>query len=266
MASPATRTTGLDCLPLGLGRAEGTRWWRCAQGVLMRLPLTPAFSPKGRGSFKRSSGFTLIEVLVALALVALLAVMSWRGIDAMARGQAQLQERSAALARLQAGLAQWLLDLEQAVETPYLNAIAWDGKQLRIVRHAIDEDALVVAAWGQRQEPGGLQWRRWQSGPLRDRAALLQAWNAAPQALAQATTRDTAAVSLLPIERWELLYAQGPGWTAAPALSAAAAGGDPQLVEPPAGVRLRLQLPAAFHLPGLLELDWARPGQNRGRS
>jgi len=250
-------------LPLGGGRGGGTR----VTDMCSCVPLTPARSPEGRGRNKPSAGFTLIEVLVALALVALLAVMSWRGIEAMSRSQAQLQARSAALARLQAGLAQWLLDLEQAVETPYLNAIAWDGRQLRIVRHAIDEDALLVAAWGQARDAEGLQWRRWQSGPLRDRAALLQAWNDAPAVLAQEARRGSAAVNLLRIERWDLLYLQGAGWAPAPALNAAAAGtGDPQLVEPPAGVRLRLQLPASAAVPGLLQLDWARPSQGQGRS
>ena len=33
-------------------------------------------------------GFTLIELLVALFAMALLAVMSWRGLDGMARAQA----------------------------------------------------------------------------------------------------------------------------------------------------------------------------------
>ena len=35
-----------------------------------------------------SGGFTLIEVLVALMIMTLMALMSWRGIDGMARTQA----------------------------------------------------------------------------------------------------------------------------------------------------------------------------------
>lgn len=216
----------------------------------------------------RSTGFTLIEVLVGLALVALLAVMSWRGLDALSRSQAQLQERSAALASLQAALSQWTLDLEQALETPYVNSIAWDGRQLRVVRRSLAEDALVVVAWGQRLEAGGLQWRRWQSAPLRDRAALLQAWNDAPAQLAGSdAARVPEAVSLLPIEAWDLRFHMGAGWVPPPSLMAKlAAGVDPQLQEPPGGVRLRLQLPAAAGLPGALQLDWTHPSQNRGRS
>ena len=216
----------------------------------------------------RSTGFTLIELLVGLALVALLAIMSWRGLDALSRSQAQLQERSAALASLQAALSQWTLDLEQAVETPYVNSSAWDGRQLRVVRRSLAEDALVVVAWGQRLEPSGLQWRRWQSAPLRERAALLQAWNEAPSQLAGTDAdRLPEAVSLLPIEAWELRFHLGAGWVPAPSLSATlAAGVDPQLQEPPAGLRLRLQLPAAAGLPGALQLDWTHPSQNRGRS
>ena len=35
----------------------------------------------------RNKGFTLIELLVALAAMALLSIMSWRGIDGMLRAQ-----------------------------------------------------------------------------------------------------------------------------------------------------------------------------------
>lgn len=206
-------------------------------------------------------------MLVGLALVALLAVMSWRGIDALSRSQAQLQERGASLSSLQAALSQWTLDLEQAVETPYVNAMAWDGRQLRVVRRSLAEDALVVVAWGQRVEADGLRWRRWQSAPVRDRAALLQAWNEAPAQLAGQGSAQVAAVSLLSIESWELRFHLGAGWVTPPTLSPTlAAGTDPQLQEPPAGVRLRLQLPESAGLPGVLQLDWTHPSQNRGRS
>ncbi|NBX89550.1 MAG: prepilin-type N-terminal cleavage/methylation domain-containing protein [Betaproteobacteria bacterium] len=38
-----------------------------------------------------AQGFTLIEVLVASAILALMALMSWRGLDSMSLAQQQLQ-------------------------------------------------------------------------------------------------------------------------------------------------------------------------------
>ncbi len=209
-------------------------------------------------------GFTLMEVMVGLLLLAMMSVMSWRGLDGLLRSQAQLRDRGQALASLQTALAQWSLDLDQAADSPYLNAFSWDGQQLRIVRRAVSEEALLVVSWDLRPAatPGdAAQWRRWQSAALHDRAALLQAWNEA-----QARLDDSAAaVTLVPLQGWELLYHQGAGWVPAPAL-AAGPGAQAVLVEPPAGVRLRLQLPPAAGLGGLLQLDWAKPSQNRGRS
>lgn len=204
-----------------------------------------------------------MEVMVGLLLLALMSLMSWRGLDGLLRSQAQLRERVQTLASLQTALAQWSLDLDQAAQSPYLNAIAWDGQQLRIVRRAVTEEALLVVSWGLRPAaaPGdAAQWRRWQSAALHDRAALFKAWNEAPARLDDLS----AAVTLVPLQGWELLYHQGAGWVPAPALGASP-GTESALVEPPAGVRLRLQLPAAAGLEGLLQLDWANPSQNRGR-
>ena len=48
-------------------------------------------------------GFTLIELMVALFAMALLAVMSWRGLDGMSRAQAQTEARSSEVLTLQVG-------------------------------------------------------------------------------------------------------------------------------------------------------------------
>ena len=51
----------------------------------------------------RVRGFTLIELLVALAAMALMAGLSWRGLDGMVRAQSQIQQRADAVLTLQAG-------------------------------------------------------------------------------------------------------------------------------------------------------------------
>ena len=40
---------------------------------------------------QRAGGFTLIELLVAISLMALMAALSWRGLDGMTRAQTQMQ-------------------------------------------------------------------------------------------------------------------------------------------------------------------------------
>jgi general secretion pathway protein J len=221
---------------------------------------------------KAAAGLTLIELLVGLSILALLSVMSWRGLDGMLRSQERPRERGQALASLQTALAQWTLDLDQAAESPYLNALAWDGLQLRIVRRSAGDDALVVVAWGLRpaglndginsinagstQATGTQVWRRWQSVPVRDRAALLKAWGAAVQGLDDANT----AVTLVNAETWALQMHQGADWARPPLV-----GPDTPLLEPATAVRLSLQLPASSGLQGALQLDWANPRQNRGR-
>ena len=41
-----------------------------------------------------AAGFTLIEVLVASAILALMALISWRGLDGMSKAQVALQTLS----------------------------------------------------------------------------------------------------------------------------------------------------------------------------
>ena len=255
--SQARPPLGPTIVEIGLRRCAG-------QAHSFRASLA---APSGLRRRARQAGFTLVELLVALAILALMALMSWQGLQALLRSQAQLGARSENLARLQVAMAQWTLDLQQALATPYLNAIAWDGQQLRIVRRSTTEEALVVVAWGTGRKDGVLHWWRWQSPPVREHAALLQAWRDAPSRLGEdAPTGGSGAggVALVPIEAWQLQFHLGAGWGPPPALAPNAA--ELQRFDPPEGVRLQLQLPATGGLGGRLQLDWANPGENRGRS
>ena len=65
-----------------------------------------------------SRGFTLIELLVAIGVMALMAGLTWRGLDGMTRAQDQVQARADKLLTLQAGLAQWTSDLDAIQQLP----------------------------------------------------------------------------------------------------------------------------------------------------
>lgn len=62
-------------------------------------------------------GFTLVELLVALAAMAVLALMSWRGIDGMLRAQEQVRRHGDGVLVLQTALAQWRTDLDAQLGT-----------------------------------------------------------------------------------------------------------------------------------------------------
>ena len=84
---------------------------------------------------KPTRGFTLVEVLVALFVMALLAAMAWRGVDGIARAKSAGQERMELTLRLDTVLTQWEQDLNSVHDNLAVQALAFDGATLRIVRH-----------------------------------------------------------------------------------------------------------------------------------
>ena len=218
-------------------------------------------------------GFTLVELLVAIAVMAVLSLMSWRAIDGMYRTQTITRERTDSLTELQGALGQWVADLDAVVPQPGFAAIDFDGLVLRLVRRDVmdtplQSPGLRVVAWT-RQNTTGL-WTRWQSAPLRTQAELLGAWQNATQ-WAQATRSDAVPgeVRLMPVVSWELFYFRNNAWanplsaSGAPTTGAEGAGDASPL---PDGVRLVLQLPPNAAMPGRLQRDWARATVTRRRS
>lgn len=212
-----------------------------------------------RTSFAR--GFTLIELMVAISVMALLALISWRGLDGMSRAQAQNRERGDAVLTLQTTLSQWTADLDAAIAIPQTRPIDWDGRVLRITRRGPDltQPVVHVVAWTLRPGPDGrLWWMRWQSAAFISRSDWLQAWERA-SSWAQDGGSDArgADVALVPLQTWQLAYFRDNVW--APASSAESLGTDTPL---PDGVRLVLELPPGPALAGVLTRDWVRPAAN----
>lgn len=243
---------------------------------------------------KRWRGFTLVELLVAIAVVALLSVMAWRGLDGMARAQTQTLAQAERVQVLRAALAQWNADLEASTLLPPVGGIVFDGRVLRITRnHPYDEPteapapgaagtatapaappdgfaaggSIRVVAWGVRGVEGQRQWLRWQSGPLRTRAELQEAWLQAglwgQNATEELRQREVAVAG---VDEWQLFYYRNNSWTS-PLSSAAGSGtaaptGQAAL---PDGVRLVLALSPGQVFAGTITRDWVRPTLGSGR-
>jgi general secretion pathway protein J len=224
-------------------------------------------------------GFTLIEVLVAISIMAVMAVLSWRGLDAMTQTQNRLQQRADEVLTLQAGLAQWGTDLDMLIQLPQTQALDWDGRALRITRRSaaqmpvssagssttksLGDEAVQVVAWSRRSgdSAGGMaQWLRWQSPPLRTRGEVAQAWAAAAQ-WAQNPGDDLKKreVRLGPLSQWQVFFYRNDAWTNPLSSTGNAAVATSADLAVPEGLRLVLTLPAGQAISGVLTRDWIRP-------
>jgi len=217
-------------------------------------------------------GFTLIELLVALAAMALLAIMSWRGLDGMARVQEQTRTRADAVLALQAGLAQWGSDLDAVAAIPRLQALDWDGRALRITRRgtAGPGDGLRVVAWARRATGNGVWWLRWESVPLTTLAQWEDAWQqAALWAQNPGDAERRREVPVTPLTDWQIFYYRNNAWTnplSSDAGTSAAAPGTAAAPTLPDGVRLVLTLPPGQPISGTLLRDWVNPTVGGGKS
>jgi general secretion pathway protein J len=211
-------------------------------------------------------GFTLIELLVAIGVMALMAGLSWRGLDGMARTQTQLTQRANQVMTLQAGLSQWTADLDALVQLPNTAALDWDGRALRITRRstAASGEGILVVAWARRAIDGTGQWLRWQSLPVTSRGALQSAWATAAQwAQNPGEAEKRFEVPVAALDDWKVFYFRSDAWTnplssdgtAPPPADSKPAAPD---VAVPDGVRLVLTLPASDAIGGTLTRDWVR--------
>ena len=181
------------------------------------------------------AGFTLVEVLVALLVMSLLAVMAWQGIDGMVRARDASQRRLESTLRLNTAIAQWQQDLLSVQQTPVVPGLRFDGASLQLTRRTPGGLQLVV--WSLRDG----RWLRWTAPPATSSRDLREHWLRSQQLQAA----DPGQVTVLEgVASWNVQYFQADdnGWSNAQSsgnvvLPDAGAGAQAAL---PRGVRLAL--------------------------
>jgi general secretion pathway protein J len=185
-------------------------------------------------ALKRSEhGFTLAEVLVALALMALLASLSWQGIASVADAKRSSDQRVDSTLRAGTVLAQWEQDLSQVHDTPLVPSLGFDGATLRLVRR--QEGGLQVVAWALRDG----RWTRWASPVVARAAALQEAWIASQQLLGN---EPNQLVLWEGLTGWQVYFFRGGSW------SNAQSSGDIAAPAPGASAPVRVQLPTGVRV------------------
>lgn len=118
----------------------------------------------------RRRGFTLVEVLVALAVMALLAALGWQGLAGMLRARDGSNEALERVQRLDTGVVQWQQDLQAVVDVGVVTPLAFDGQTLLLTRRV--PGGVAVVAWALREG----RWQRWIGAPQVAVGALQDAW------------------------------------------------------------------------------------------
>lgn len=188
---------------------------------------------------RASRGFTLVEVLVALLILAMLSTMAWQGIDGMVRARDISQAQLDRSLRLSTVMAQWDQDLAALFDSPAVPHLSFDGSTLRMVRRAAGGAQLV--AWSHQ----GTQWLRW-AGPVVTRVAELQeSWLRSQQLAAD----DSGQLLLLDgVDDVQIQFFRDNGWSnpqsSGDLAPATPGGGTAQRESTLYGVRLRLSFGA----------------------
>ena len=205
-----------------------------------------------------SRGFTLVEVLVAMVVLAIMAVMAWQGVDGIVRARNASQVRLEQTLRLNTVVAQWEQDLAAIQDSDAVpTAISCDGATVRLTRRT--PAGLQIVAWSLRPDTGGSSWWRWAGPAATTTGALQDSWMRSQQLQGGEPGQLR---TLTGLTQWQVYFYRGNGWANCQSTGDVAQpppGGPnappPTRIERPDGVRLVLSFAPDTGLAGNLTRD-----------
>jgi len=174
-------------------------------------------------------GFTLIEVLVALVIMAMMSVMAWRAVSALTTTRDVTEAHMDSAETIATLVRQWELDMREVQDSKQVSALTFDGATLRLTRRSAK--GLQLVTWQIRD--GRLS--RWASRPATTLSELQDAWFRSQQLSAQ-ELRDSPGVP--GAVGWQMYFFRGSAWS-----NAQSSGDQDDAVTKtvPAGVRMKVQ-------------------------
>ncbi len=202
----------------------------------------------------RPRGFTLIEVLVAMMIMAILAVMAWQGVDGIMRTRNASQERLDRTLRVGTVIAQWEQDLAALQDTTALpSAFAYDGSSVRLTRRSAQGVQLVVWSLRLGANGGAGVLQRWAGAPVTHVDELQDVWMRSQQFQGSEPGQVDAITG---VAAWQLYCHQGTAWANCQSTGNVQ---DDARIALPRGLRLVLSFAEGSGLSGDLVRDVALP-------
>jgi general secretion pathway protein J len=194
-------------------------------------------------------GFTLVEVLVAMVIMAILAGMAWQGVDGIVRSRDASQGRLEQTLRLNTLLAQWEQDLAAVQQTTAVPALTFDGASLRLTRRA--ERGLQVVVWSRRPgadgTPASASWMRWAGPAVTSSTELQDYWLRSQQFQGNEAGQLKGLTGL---SQWQVYCFRGNAWSNCQSSGDVKQDTAPPPATPPSGVQptVREALPTGVRL------------------
>ena len=161
-----------------------------------------------RAMRRTAAGFTLVEVLVAMVIMAIMSLIAWQGVDAIARTRESNQLRLEQVLRLETVIAQWEQDLTAVQETTAVPALRCDGRAVRMTRRA--EGGMQVVSWALLPNDRGGTWQRWAGPVTTTTRGLQESWFRSQQLQG---SEDGQLRALDGLESWQVYFFRGNAWS-----------------------------------------------------
>lgn len=170
----------------------------------------------------RSAGFTLVEVLVAMSIMAIVAIMSWQGVDGIVRARTASQDKLEQLLRVNTVLAQWEQDLNSLQDSGgAVPTLEFDGGKVTLTRRTPSGLQLVV--WSLRNST----FLRWASPSVTTTRALQEHWLASQQFLGNEPGQLRALLGVSQLQMYATYENDGGAWSNMQSSGDVAAPGGP---------------------------------------